>query len=82
MSKNSHSNRPELFIDNERYDWEKQKITAEEMRVLAAIPADAQIFWKRPGQPDTEVTADMVIDLSEHAGPERFSTQAVGSQAG
>lgn len=77
-----NSNRPELFIDNERYDWDKESITAEELRVLGAIPAGVQIFWKRPGQPDIEVGAGMVIDLAEHPGPERFSTQAVGSQAG
>lgn len=79
---NSNSNRPELFIDNERYDWEKASITAEELRTLGAIPVGVQIFLKRPGQPDVEVVAGMVIDLTSHPAPERFSTQAVGSQAG
>lgn len=78
----SNSGKPEFFIDNERYDWDRESITAEELRTVAAIPADVQIFWKRPGQPDTEVVAGMVINLAEHPAPEHFSTQAVGSQAG
>jgi hypothetical protein len=76
------SNKPELFIDNERYDWEQETITGAQLRTLGSIPDDVQIFWKRPGQPDAEVTEGMVINLSEHPGPERFSTQPVGSQAG
>ena len=79
---NPHSNRPELFIDNERYDWEKDTITGAELRELGSLPDDVQIFWKIPGQPDQEVKNDTVVDLTKHPGPDRFSTQSVGSQAG
>lgn len=79
---NEKSNKPELFIDNERYDWEKATITGAELRQLGAIPADVQIFLKVPGQPDVQVANDGVIDLTEHPAPEHFSTQSVGSQAG
>ncbi len=79
---NEQSNRPELFIDNERYDWDKDTITGAELRELGSLPDDVQIFWKVPSQPDVEVKNDTVVDLTEHPGPDRFSTQSVGSQAG
>lgn len=79
---NENSNKPELFVDNQRYDWDKETITGAEIRVLASLPEDVQIFRKIPGQPDSEVKNDTVVDLTEHHGPERFSTQPVGSQAG
>ena len=79
---NKQSNRPELFIDNERYDWDKDTITGTELRELGSLPDDVQIFWKVPSQPDVEVKNDTVVDLTEHRGPDRFSTQSVGSQAG
>jgi hypothetical protein len=76
------SNKPELFIDNERYAWEQETITEAQLRTLGSIPSDVQIFMKRPGQTDLEVTVGMVINLSEHPGPAMFATQPVGSQAG
>lgn len=79
---NQHSNRPELFIDNERYEWDKDTITGAELRELGSLPDEVQIFWKIPGQPDQEIKDDTVVDLRKHPGPDRFSTQSVGSQAG
>lgn len=79
---NNHSNRPELFIDNERYDWDKDTITGKEIRELAALPDDVEIYWKAPGNPDYPVGNETVIDLTITPGPDRFSTQSVGSQAG
>ncbi|AZZ92410.1 hypothetical protein EUZ85_17450 [Hahella sp. KA22] len=76
------SNRPELFIDNERFDWDKDVITGAELRELGSLPDDVEIFWKVPGQPDVPVENERVINLTEHPGPDRFSTQSVGSQAG
>ncbi|WP_215875527.1 multiubiquitin domain-containing protein [Acidithiobacillus ferruginosus] len=79
---NEKSNRPELIIDNERYDWDEETITGKQIRVLASLPDDVQIFHKVPGHPDEEVKDDTVVDLTKQKGPDRFSTQAVGSQAG
>lgn len=79
---NKHNNKPELFVDNERYDWNKETINGAEIRELAGVPDDVQIFHKIPGSPDIEVSNDTVIDLEELKGPDRFSTQSVGSQAG
>lgn len=76
------SNRPEVFIDNEPHPWEGDEITGAEIRELGALPDDVQIFHKVPGQPDEEVKNDTVVDLTKQPGPDRFSTQAVGSQAG
>ncbi len=75
-------NRPELFVDNERYDWDKDKITGAQIRTLASLPDDVQIFHKIPGQPDVEIKDNTVVDLSHTKGPDRFYSQAVGSQAG
>ena len=77
-----HDRRPDLFIDNEPYDWDKPKITGAQLRTLGSLPDDVQIFWKVPGKPDVEVKNDTVIDLTKQRGPDRFSTQPVGSQAG
>jgi hypothetical protein len=87
MSEQDHKphprpNPPELFIDNEPYDWDKETITGAQLRKLGALPDDVQIFWKIPGQPDKEVKNDTVVNLKKHPGPDRFSTQSVGSQAG
>jgi len=71
-----------LFVDNEKYEWEKTTITGAELRVLAGIPENAEIFLEVPGKPDLEVKNDQVIDLEKHHGPARFSTQSPGSQAG
>lgn len=77
-------NRPELFIDNERYDGDEDTITitGRQIRVLASLPDDVQIFHKVPGHPDQEIKDDTVVDLTKQKGPDRFWTQPVGSQAG
>lgn len=75
-------NRPELFVDNERYDWDEDKIKGAEIRTLASLPDDVQIFHKTPGEPDSEVKNDTIVDLTIVHGPDRFYSQAVGSQAG
>lgn len=71
-----------VFVDADKYEWEKGTITGAELRVLAAIPQNAQIYLKVPGKPDEPVGNDTPIDLAEHHGPARFSTQSPGSQAG
>lgn len=78
---NEHSNRPELFIDNDRYDWDEDEINGAQLRELGSVPDDAQIFQKIPGKPDKPIENDTVVNLQD-PGPERFSTQPVGSQAG
>jgi len=78
---NSNAKNPELFVDNEPYQWASDTISASDLRQLAGVPQGVNIFQKIPGKPDKEVLLGAIIDLS-HPGPERFSTQAVGSQAG
>ena len=81
-NENEKSHKPEVFVDNQAYDWDQPTITGAQLRVLAAIPQDVQIFHKVPGHPDVQVSDSTVINLSVIKGPDRFSTQAVGSQAG
>lgn len=71
-----------VFVDGDKYEWEKATISGAELRVLAAIPQNAEIYLKVPGHPDALVSEDAPIDLAGHHGPARFSTQAAGSQAG
>lgn len=71
-----------LFVDNDKYEWEKSTITGSELRVLAGIPDNAEIYMKVPSKPDTLIGNDITIDLEKHHGPAKFSTQSPGSQAG
>lgn len=80
--KSHNDNRPELIVDNERYDWENKTITGAEIRALAGVPDDVHLFHKVPGRPDVFVNDTDVIDLDDIKGPDRFFTQCVGSQAG
>ena len=73
---------PDLFIDNQPYDWDKDTITGAQLRKLGSLPDDVQIFWKNPGHPDQEVKNHTTINLKKVPGPDHFSTQSVGSQAG
>jgi hypothetical protein len=83
QDKINHSvNKPELFIDNSKYDWEQDTITGAQIRELAGIPESAEIYQKVPGKPDQEITDITVINLKGLHGPEHFSSQAPGSQAG
>lgn len=83
QDKSNHpSNQPELFIDNNKYEWGQDTITGIQIRELAGIPESAEIFQKVPGKPDREITDTTVINLKDHPGPEHFSSQTPGSQAG
>ena len=79
---NEHANRPELFVDNDRYDWDEETINGKQLRVLASLPDDVQIFHKIPGKPDEEVKDNTTVDLTKVHGPDHFWTRPAGSQAG
>ena len=79
---NENANRPEVFVDNDRYDWDQDTITGTQLRVLAALPDDVEIFHKIPGRTDEEVRDNDTVDLTKQNGPDRFWTQPAGSQAG
>ena len=70
-----------IKIDNVSYEWNEDSIKEGELRELAGIPENAQIFQKIPGQPDKQVTSGNPIDLTG-PGPEKFCSAVVGSQAG
>lgn len=71
-----------VFVDGDKYEWDKETITGAELRLLAGVPESAEIFQQVPGQPDIQVENDTTVNLEEHHGPARFSTQSPGSQAG
>jgi len=70
-----------IKIDNAPYEWVQSSIVEEELRELAGIPQNAQIFQKIPGQPDRQVKPGYPVDLTG-PGPEKFCSAVVGSQAG
>jgi len=70
-----------IKIDNTPFDWENASIVEGDIRELACIPENAQIFQKIPGQPDKQIKPDFPVDLTG-PGPERFCSAVVGSQAG
>ena len=72
----------QLFIDGDKYTWQQDTITGAQLRVLAAIPEGVEIFLQVPGKPDQKIADDQSVNLKEHHGPARFSTQSPGSQAG
>lgn len=71
-----------LFVDGDKYEWGKSSISGAELRSLAGIPQDAQIFLKVPSKPDQPIADQTVTELVDRNGPARFSTQSPGSQAG
>jgi hypothetical protein len=71
-----------LFVDGDKYEWDKNTITGAELRVLAGIPQGAQIFLKVPSMPDAPIADQTTTELVDRHGPARFSTQSPGSQAG
>jgi hypothetical protein len=72
----------ELFIDGDKYTWDQDSITGAQLRVLGAIPEGVEIFLQVPGKPDQQILDNKSVNLKEHHGPARFSTQSPGSQAG
>ena len=71
-----------VFVDGDKYEWEKSTVSGAELRMLAAIPENAQIYLKVPGRTDEPVNNDSTVDLAKHHGAAKFSTQSPGSQAG
>ena len=49
-----------VFVDGDKYEWEKATITGAELRMLAAIPQNAQIYLKVPGKPCHKVFPDIL----------------------
>jgi hypothetical protein len=70
-----------IKVDNAPYNWEEASIKEGDIRDLAGIPENAQIFQKIPGQPDKQIMPGIPVDLTG-PGPERFCSAVVGSQAG
>ncbi len=78
----NHPHKFELFVDNVKFEWDKNTISGVDLRRLAGIPENVQIFEHVPGKPDVEIKNDTVVNLEKHHGPVKFSTQSPGSQAG
>jgi hypothetical protein len=64
-----------IFIDGKQYEWDRQYISGTEIRGLASVGADVQVFLEEPGEdkPDRVVPTDASINLDE-PGVEKFYT--------
>lgn len=69
----------EVFIDNEAYEWHQPTITGTELRELALIPRNIDVFSKVYGHPDQIFTVSDVAKIDKYT---RFCTQARESCAG
>lgn len=71
-----------VYIDNDKYVWDKYAISGAEVRELARLPDDVDLFLEVPGQPREPVENRQVIDVLRHIGPPRFHSQPGDSSAG
>lgn len=71
-----------LYIDGDKYEWGAERITGKDVRLLVAVPEDADMYMKIINNPDKLVEDSTEIDLRGPYGAVRFSTQARGSLAG
>lgn len=70
---NSHA--PEFFIDGKKYSWNNQFITGTELRQLAAIPGDKNIYLVGKGTSEDQLISDETsVDLNS-PGIEQFVTK-------
>lgn len=76
------ANKHKFKIENETHEWENQFITGAEVRAIPpGIPANMDLFIKRPGLPGQLVANDDKIDL-EPSGIEKFYSQVADSSPG
>lgn len=80
MTEHQNHQSPSLFLDNEPYPWPDSSITGTQIRALASIPENVDLFLKVPGHPDKLVENDTVVPLNEPKP--HLSTQAAGSKGG
>jgi hypothetical protein len=62
-----HADQPSrlIVIDGKQFEWSYQFITAQEIKALAAIPADRELFLKlSPPWKDEPILPDARVDLA------------------
>jgi len=64
-----------FFVDDKRFEWDKPKITGAQIRELAHIDPNFQLFLEEPGpeKPDRLISNDQEVNLEE-PGVEKFYT--------
>lgn len=80
MNQHSNPNSPAFFVDNAPFPWPNSTITGDEIRKVAAVPDNVDLFRKVPGHADQLIEQTTVVTLGEPKP--HFSTQAVGSKGG
>lgn len=80
MSHQENHQPPALFVDGDPYPWPDPSITGAQIRTLASIPENVDLFLKVPGHPDKLIENSTILPLGEQKP--HLSTQAVGSKGG
>lgn len=80
MDQHENSHSPAFFVDDTPYSWAQPTITGAQIRQVAAIPANVDLFLKVPGHPDDLIADDTIVKLGNPKP--HLSTQAVGSKGG
>lgn len=80
MIHSDNTQAPALFVDNEPYPWPEPSITGAQIRTLASIPENVDLFLKVPGHPDQLIENNAVVLLGNPKP--HLSTQAAGSKGG
>jgi len=76
---NGHENKTlTLTIDNKKYDWNRQYITGEEIKKLANIPGNYDLFLaiKKPWE-DEPIANDTKVDLARPGIEHFFSKKPI-----
>lgn len=80
MTQHENSHSPDFFVDGTPYSWPQETISGEDIRKIAGIPENVDLFLKVPGHPDKLVEKTTIVPLEEPKP--HLSTQAVGSKGG
>ena len=80
MNEHEKNPPPAFFVDNVPYPWPQSTISGEDIRKIAGIPANVDLFLKVPGHPEQLIENNTIVPLGEPKP--HFSTQAAGSKGG
>jgi hypothetical protein len=64
-----------FFVDGKQYETEKKTLSGAEIRAIATVDPNYQLFLEEPGpeKPDKPIANDYSVDLGE-PGVEKFYT--------
>ena len=70
-----------LIVEDEHYVWHENSITGAQIRTLASVPENVQVWQKIKHAPDLLIQPQDIVSLAAE-GTEKFSLQEASSGAG